>query len=184
VAANFVAYVAWRDGRKKDDGTALKEQVQGQIATALEPAALLISGLSQKFEAHLGHEPVILDAALARSLQPVREDIAVLKSQVEVFWKQVGFNMATTLHQPDPARKHVDTLLEAFMAMLDDGPPMGPGEVEELRRLLVVIRDWEPGQRIDFPVRQGEQAAAGLLLSVMSHVIPPRELVNGGKQHA
>jgi hypothetical protein len=47
-----------------------------------------------------------------------------------------------------------------------------PEEKTELRKTLISIRDWEPGgKEIGFPVYQGEQVAAALLLLTMEHAM-------------
>jgi hypothetical protein len=172
IAASASAVWTWwytRSDRKSD-------AIQDQIEEALGPVMKQVAELSLKLDAHLSTASATTEAAIERSLGPVGRDIAVLKNQVEVFWKQVGFNMATTLHQPDPARVHVDRLLEKFMA-----GTLAREEETELYRLLVLIRDWEPGEQLDFPVHPGEPLAAAMLLSVMQYVIPPREPATGGR---
>jgi hypothetical protein len=108
---------------------------------------------------------------------PLRQDVAVLKSQVEVFWKAVALDAAKILHQPDPARAQMDHLLEALVEDI-----LTPEEELQLRKYLVAVRNWEPGQDAGFPVSPGEQTAAAILLRTMEHVITPRG-VKGDRKH-
>jgi hypothetical protein len=165
VIASLAAALAYRESHT-DRG---KAQRQEQIDHSLIPLDGRIGVLESQFKAAIERNAEILDGAISRSMQPLREDIAVLKNQVEVFWKSVAIDAAQILHQPDPEREHIDKLLEALME-----DTLTPEEELRLRKYLVTIRNWEPGQDVGFPVRDGEQTAAAILLRTMKHVITPR----------
>jgi len=98
----------------------------------------------------------------------ILDRLAILETKTEVFWKTVAMDAAKIIHSPDPRRKHIDDLLEAFMA----GSLTGSQE-HELRLILESIRDFEPGPEpstLTFPVYPGEQIAAAILLRTMEHV--------------
>lgn len=157
-----VAFVTWRDKRKSRAGKHLDEKVLKH----LHPVEARINAITAEIE-HLNRTlPDSIQAIVAREIQPLREDIRALNTKVEVFWRNVGLDLAKVLHQPDPARAHVDALLEAFMK-----GTLTPAQRTELRRLLIRIRNWEPGQDLGFPVHPGEQTAAAILLRVMDHAL-------------
>lgn len=103
------------------------------------------------------------------ALTPIRDDLAkgdtrmaVLETKIEVYWRTVMGNGIDVIHSPDPGRAHVDDLLEKLRngAITKD-------ELMQLKHLLRQIRNWEPGQPSDFPIKQGEQFAAGGVLAAI-----------------
>ena len=77
-------------------------------------------------------------------------------------------NQANILHQPNPDRAHIDVLLEGWkVGSLTDK------ELIELKHYVHLIRDYEPGTDVGFPVRDGEQTAAGMFLATMD--MTPKE---------
>ncbi len=111
-------------------------------------------------------EHEILRGMLAETLSPVGARLATLETKIDVYWRSVSMDSARILHQPDPKRRQVDLLLEAFMdgSITDD-------QRLELRKYLYLIRNWEPEQDPGFPVHPGEQVAAAILLRTMDYVI-------------
>lgn len=100
--------------------------------------------------------------------QLLSDRIIALETKVDVFWKNVALDVARVLHSPNPARAHVDELLEAFM----EGR-ISHTERDELKDLLVYIRDYHPGDPSDFPVYPGDQVAAAILLQTIDLVGGP-----------
>lgn len=164
-------FLYWRDNR----GVIRQQQLKEHVEHTMKPLSENVAAISQRTD-HLENQlTATVEASVTRSLQPVREDIAVLKNQVEVFWRQVGLDMAKVLHQPDPARAEVDALLEELME-----DTLSPEGELELRRWLVKIRNWEPGKDIGIPVQPGEQTAAAILLRAMPHIVTER---SPGEEH-
>jgi hypothetical protein len=164
ILAALVAFMAWRESHS-DRG---RNQRQEQIDQSLAPMQTQLSLLVQKVSdaETRGHE--LMAAMVSSSIQPLREDIRELKTQVAVFWKSVAIDAAKILHQPDPKRHMIDALLEAFME-----DTLTSDEEVQLRKYLVTIRNWEPGQDVGFPIHPGEQTAAAILLSTMNHAMSP-----------
>jgi hypothetical protein len=134
---------------------------------------------------HAGLEPLTLRdkdvaatlTALAASISQLSQDVAkirerlevavdrttVLETKMEVFWRNVSLDVAKVLHSPNPARQHLDLLLEDLMnGGLDDARDRA-----ELRGLLRTIRDYHHGDPSDFPIYPGDQVAAAILLHTM-----------------
>jgi len=103
---------------------------------------------------------------ISDKLAPIGEKLAKLEVKIDVYWTNFSMDAAKILHQPDPARHHIDVLLEAYM----DGT-ISDAERQELKKFLYIIRNWEPGQEVGFPVHPGEQVAAAILLRTMDYVI-------------
>lgn len=161
-----VAFLSWRDRRRLQAGKHLDKRLDDKITRHLQPVEVRINAITAEVE-HLNRTlPDTIQALVAREIQPLREDIRALNTKVEVFWRNVGLDLAKVLHQPDPARAHIDALLEAFM-----NGTLSSRERLELRKYLFQIRNWEPGQQLDFPVHPGEQTAAAILLRVMDHAL-------------
>lgn len=163
-----IAYLGWRASHTDRRKSSAEELIKHTIHPLKEEIALIRQS-SDTRDRLLATET---ESLMVRALQPLREDIAVLKSQmsnVQDMWKQLAFEMAKVLHQPDPLRAHIDRLLEAFMENTLEAQ-----EELELRKYLVDIRNWEPGVDLGYPVRDGEQTAAAILLKTMPHVVTPR----------
>lgn len=148
--------------RKQND----KGSRQDEMAQALHPTDVRLSAVENLVKAI----PAQIEFSIDRAMDPLRTDIGVLKTQVEVFWRSVALDAAKIIHSPDPARRHVDVLLEA----LTEGTLTIEEDIE-LRKLLVVIRNWEPGHTAGFPIRDGEQGQAALLLRTMKYLPQQRD---------
>jgi hypothetical protein len=102
--------------------------------------------------------------------------------KVDMYWttlEALAMNSAKGLHQPDSRRRHIDSLLESFMeGVLTDS------ERIELKKILVQIRNYEPGgPELGFPVYPGEHTLAAILLSTMDVVSPAKMAVLGHAAH-
>lgn len=163
-----IAYLTWRSSHKAQSRTATEELIKHTLHPFKQELALL----QQNSDARDRLLATETESTMVRALQPIREDIAVLKNQMNIFqdmWKQLAFEMAKVLHQPDPLRAHIDRLLEGLME-----DTLSEDEELELKKYLVEIRNWEPGTDLGYPVRDGEQTAAAILLKTMPHVLTPR----------
>lgn len=161
----------WREshtdrGKKKD---------LERIGHALHPYDLRIHDLEVSAE----HSTDAIGAAITRALQPLLASLTGLETKMDIVWegqKQIALDAAKVLHHPEPERHEVDHLLDAFT-----NDTLTEEEEVQLRKALVAIRDWEPGRDVGFPVYQGEQMSAAILLRLMNSVITPRSKRGSGK---
>lgn len=160
-----MAYLGWRASR----GERHLDQIRELINACINPLVNRISLLEQHNIDTIQRNSDATDIAIGKAIQPIESRMAILETKVDVFWKQIAMDAAKILHQPDPRRARVDALLEAFM---EDA--LSPQEELELRKILLKIRNWEPGQELEFPISDGEQAVAALLLRTMNYAITPR----------
>jgi hypothetical protein len=126
-------------------------------------AAVALFEWNQNRSRHkVGKMKEIIDLSLATALTPVVERLTVVETKIDVFWRSVAMNQANILHQPHPDRAHIDILLEAWKS-----GGLTPTQDVQLKHYLHLIRDYEPGTDVGFPVRDGEQTAAGMFLATM-----------------
>lgn len=111
-------------------------------------------------------------------LRSIAEKLAGIDVKVGFYWEQQAMNAAKQLHQPDPRRAHIDTLLEAFM----EGT-LTSDERIELKKELVKMRNYEPGQDLGYPVNAVDPTNAAILLGTMDLVNPQRMAVLGHATH-
>lgn len=122
----------------------------------------------------------IVTKAIASAIDPVmalisRNDnrLVVLETKMDLVIGGMAHNAAAVLHHPDSTRKRIDYLLDVFRA-----GTITEMETQELRDHLEFILHWEDGQAAPYRIFQGEQAAAGLMLATMDHVVTP-EVTDG-----
>jgi uncharacterized membrane protein YccC len=165
VVSAGIAFLVFRENR----GDRRNDQLKKMIEAALQPVLARITSIEQQNADSAQHLTDLIEMVVGKHLQPLREQIVVLETKIDVFWKQVAMDAAKILHQPDPRRAKIDALLDAFM---EDA--LSPEEELVLRKYLLQIRNWEPGEDLGFPVHPGEQAVAALLLRTMNSVLTPR----------
>lgn len=115
---------------------------------------------------------------LSVNYHTLADTLTQMQVKVDFYWEQVAMNAAKQLHQPDPRRAHIDSLLESFM----EGT-LSNSERLELKKILIQMRNWEPGKTLDFPVHAGEPTAAAILLGTMDLVDPKRMAASGHSMH-
>jgi hypothetical protein len=170
-AAILAVVVAWLAHHANSAVQSKSERV-GQIETTISVALKPVTEKLTEFGvtmAGLATSLTHVDGEMEKSgirIGSLMDRTSVLETKVELWWKQVALQAAQILHQPDPRRAAVDKLLEAFMS-----GHLTRAQESELRRYLTIIRDYEPGQETPFPVQQGEQMSAAILLSTMQHVL-------------
>lgn len=86
---------------------------------------------------------------------------SLLESKMEVFWRNVAFDVSKILHSPHAGWEDLDALLEKFRAASDGGPPLSSGEMADLETQL---RDMVEGRWVPADVTRADQVAASLLL--------------------
>lgn len=185
IAAGTVmaAISAWASYRISSRGASARES-DDHVRSIAREEVTPVRELSQELSARIDRNGLHSER-FERLLQSVSDRqgtlldrMAVVETKIGVFWQAVAMDAAKILHQPDPERAHVDALLESFM----EGTLSGDDRTD-LRRLLVAIRNWEPGQSIGFPVHPGEQVTAAILLATMDLVSPGSLSVMGHAAH-
>jgi hypothetical protein len=86
---------------------------------------------------------------------------SILESKMDVFWRNVAFDVSKILHSPHSGWEDLDTLLEKFRAAGDGGPPLSSGDMAHLETQL---RDMVEGRWTPAEVTRADQVAASLLL--------------------
>lgn len=82
--------------------------------------------------------------------------VAILESKMDVFWRNVAFDVSKILHSPHPGWEDLDVLLEKFQVRAITAAEMA--DLETQLRDMVEGR-WEPAE-----VTRADQVAASLLL--------------------
>lgn len=181
----LLVYFQWRESHSDRLGSKLTNTVKTIIAAESKPLDDRIADHTLRL-GQAGDRLSRIEKALEDILgqnRAMADQMARMGVKVDVYWttlEALAMNSAKQIHQPDPARAHVDKLLEAFMeGTLTDA------ERIELRKILVVIRNYEPNGTtpLDFPVHPGEQTAAAILLSTMDLVDPSRMAALGHSAH-
>lgn len=181
----LIIYIQWRESHSDRLGTRLTNTVKAIIAAETKPLDAKIADntlrLGQSGERLVRIEKVL--ESTAGQISAVVDQQARMGVKVDMYWtsmEALAMNAAKQIHQPDPARAHVDKLLEAFM----EGTLTAEERIE-LRKILVTIRNYEPNGTtpLDFPVHPGEQTAAAILLSTMDLVDPSRMAALGHATH-
>lgn len=159
-----------RGGKRKKHRLA---EIDSRVSRAIAPVKTDLQEVRAKVDYDRDHTEAMVREAMHEALAPIREQLTILATRVEPLWKVAEQNIirnAGVLHQPDPRRYHIDVLLDKLVASVGGGPLLTPGEETELRRLLTLIQNWEPGQDVGFPVHPGEPASAAAILGSMDLV--------------
>lgn len=146
------------------------KEAKNVVIETVAPLKVELTELQAKVAADRIHHADMIAAELGKALVPVRDQLAILNTKVEPLWTaliNMGINQTNVLHQPDPRRAHVDALLEKLQAELRGGELMSADDLTRLRGYLELMKTWEPGQDIGFPVLPAEPTSAAILLSVM-----------------
>jgi hypothetical protein len=96
---------------------------------------------------------------LAAQVTALDSRASVLEAKLDVFWRNVAFDVSKILHSPHPGWEELDGLLEKFRDQA-----ISPAEQAELEDHLRAIVDgrWTAGQ-----VARADQVAASLLLRAL-----------------
>lgn len=167
--AVLISYLAYRETHSErianKSKSTLKTAIREGVSDLVQQVTLIDNRLTSLKEDFSGNVQAIVE----KNLRPVDIRVAQIETKVDLFKEQLALAMAQLLHQPDPARYHIDSLLESFM----EGT-ITPDERSELREHLAVITQWEPGQPSPFPIHPGEQVAAAILLNTMDTALALR----------
>ena len=176
--ALLISYLAYRERHSATIRSGSDERIKQIAKNELSDVILKHTELAAKLDAIQQTQTQILEDLheQGRRVGTLLDRVTVLETKTEVFWRSVAVDMAKVIHSPDPRRKHIDDLLDAFM----DGKLTATQETE-LRSILEVLRDYEPGvTHLTFPVYPGEQIAAAILLRTLD--VGKVERTKGGKR--
>lgn len=82
--------------------------------------------------------------------------VSILESKMEVFWRNVAFDVSKILHSPHPGWENLDALLEKFRDEAITATEMADLETQ--------LRDMVEGRWTPAEVTRADQVAASLLL--------------------
>jgi hypothetical protein len=165
LASLILTFLAYRERRRATVASSGDEHIRQLIKDALSEVTLKHSELTAELKRVAEQQQQIAGDLrdLHKRIGAVLDRVAVLETKTEVFWRAVAMDAAKIIHSPDPRRAHIDALLESFM-----NGRLTHDQESELRDILAVIRDYEPGvSHLTFPVYPGEQIAAAILLRTL-----------------
>jgi len=160
----------WLETRTQSAKKRRTDEIDAHLSAALQPVKDDLTAIHAKLDGDNERTAVVIKVAIAESLVPLRDQLAVLNTKVEPLWTaliNMGINQTNVLHQPDPRRTEVDGLLEELQSELQGGREMTLGHFTKLRHYLQLIKMWEPGKDIGFPVLPAEPTSAAILLAIM-----------------
>lgn len=184
-SAGTVAF--WRETHSDGKRAKRTAETRAMIETAIAPLLLDLQVVHAKMDADSSQTTLIIKTVLSEALEPVRDQLSTLNTKVEPLWTaliNMGINQTNVLHQPDPRRAEIDSLLEELQDELANGHLMSQPDYTRLREFLNRIKYWEPGMDIGFPVLPAEPTSAAILLSVMGLSRQRRTGVNDEHAHA
>lgn len=184
VTSSYIAWHQYRLNRSDHVDTELRATIRQTASEALEPIRTTLAAHTVQLTQHADRDARTEDSIKQNSvyIRDLTDKMTQMSVKVDMYWttlEQLAMNAAKGLHQPHPERARLDHLLEAFI----EGTLTGD-ERTELKKLLVLIRNYEPGgPRLEFPVLQGEQTFAAILLSTMDMVDPQHLATMGHSLH-
>lgn len=144
----LVLYTRARDARGD-----LRKEVQAR--EVLKAAVDTAQGLAQgAVESMAGLRSEV--GGLHSEIAALASRTTLLESKMEVFWRNVAFDVSKILHSPHSGWEDLDALLEKFR----DGS-ITPGEMAAMEEHL---RDMVDGRWVPAEVTRADQVAASLLL--------------------
>jgi hypothetical protein len=169
VLAMGISYSAYRERHTDRISQREAERIRQIVRADMEPVAGRQQELALRLDSLITRQDQLAADAREQNARigAILDRLAVMETKIEVFWRSVAMDAARIIHSPDPARAHIDALLDSFMT-----GTMTPEQERELRQVLVKIRDHEPGDvAVGFPVYPGEQIAAAILLRTMEYAM-------------
>lgn len=146
------------------------EEIDVRVAGAVSPMQSDLTGIHTKLDALADTRATETATALHTALLPIREQLAVLQTKIEIPWsvlEQLAVVNAQMIHKPHPEHAEIDALLDAFVAYVQDAGPFSADQELHLRHYLTVIKNWRPGQDVGFPVTESDPTRAAILLATM-----------------
>jgi hypothetical protein len=149
-AGTVMAYVYARNRNARSDLAAEVKAREG-LKTSVETALSLARDSQDK----LGGISADI-RGLRSEVAAQTSRVAILESKMDVFWKNVAFDVSKILHSPHPGWEELDALLDKFRAARITVPEM-TSLTEQLHEM---VDDRWPGA----PVSRADKVAASLLL--------------------
>jgi hypothetical protein len=180
VLVSAIAYIQWRENHADRVGSRMDVKIRNLVHEVVKPLEERVGNNSMRLTQSGDRLNRIEDLLrlISTDQRSFADTMAQMGVKVDMYWhtlEALAMNSAKGLHQPDPRRARVDALLEAFM----EGT-LTPVERIELKKLLVKIRNYEPGAPpLEFPIYPGEQTYAVILLSTMD-IVDPRKIAAMG----
>jgi hypothetical protein len=175
--AVIISYKAYREAHGDRNSIKRDAAVRQAVVSGTAEVTQKLALLDERMTGFHGGFNDKVQSLVERALKPTDIRLAQVETKVDLFKEQLALAMAQILHQPDPTRAEVDSLLESFM----EGT-ISPDDLSELRRHLDQIRNWEPGQPSPYPIHPGEQVAAAILLNTMDTALAVRGHRNNDKR--
>lgn len=144
----LVLYTRARDAR----GDLQKEVQARETLKAAADAAQQLAQAASAAAAGLNSEI----SGLRSEIAALASRTTLLESKMEVFWRNVAFDVSKILHSPHPGWENLDALLEKFR-----GGTITAAEMAEMEEQL---RDMVDGRWVPAEVTRADQVAASLLL--------------------
>ena len=149
-AGSFLGYLFARSRSARDD---LKADTTAQALA--KAAAETARNLAEAAQAAAG--AVAAEVRGLRSEVTAQESrVSILESKMEVFWRNVAFDVSKILHSPHPGWENLDVLLEKFQNRAISAAEMADLETQ--------LRDIVEGRWSPAGVTRADQVAASLLL--------------------
>jgi len=146
----FLGYLYLRSRNARDD---LKAET---TARALAKAAA-DTAHNLAVAAQVAADAVAAEVRGLRSEVTAQESrVSILESKMEVFWRNVAFDVSKILHSPHPGWESLDALLEKFQ--------VAEISAAEMADLETQLRDMVEGRWSPADVTRADQVAASLLL--------------------
>lgn len=145
-------------------------ELTARLAAALNPIQADLQLIHGKLDADSVHAATAVKVAIHEALDPIKTDISTLNTKIEPLWKSLealAVANAQMIHKPHESHKHIDDLLDAYVAFVRGYGSFTVAQERELRKYLRIIKDWKPGDDAGFPVEQGDPTRAAILLSTM-----------------
>lgn len=166
--AGTVAYaMETRFGRAKKRRDA---DTQAIVDNSITPMQTAFTELKTQVQADGSHIATVIKLALYEALDPIKIDISTLKANDGAIFKsleQVSVAIAELMHKPHPENAELDQLLEDFVDWVQGNGLFPPEEEKKLRKYLLAMKNWKPGQDVGFVVDPGDPTRAGILLATM-----------------
>lgn len=188
VLAAVMAWVAVKRDSRRETTAGSEMRIRELAKVTQEPLkdqiAINGSRLDQMRESVGRIETTLLN--VDNNVHDTRERLASVESLQRQHIETITMSLMKLIHQPDPRRGRIDHLLELYM----EGA-ISPEEVTDLKKILVSMRNVEPGENqveesirtLGFPVYPGEQTNAAILLGTMDFVDPTRLSRYGHSEH-
>lgn len=168
-----IGWLVWRDSRRAAVKAQDDARIKAIVEAAILPLAQQVHDLNMQLNSAVERQRQLQGDVrdLTDRLGRVLDRVTVVETKIEVFWKSVAMDAAKIIHSPNPKRREIDKLIEAFQEASEGRGEMTSEQYVRLQEVLHTMRDWEPGKDSEFPIYPGEQFAAAVLLRTMDHAL-------------